>query len=536
MVREACVALCSAIAAEGDASPPRLRAEGSAWQLIVEGAPFLMLAGELNNSTCSGIEYMRRVWPHVKALGLNTVIAPVPWELLEPEEGRFDFRFVDEAIALARSHGQRLVPLWFGSWKNGVSSYCPEWVLADTDRFPRARGAGGHVKDVLSTLSPANCEADARAFARLLRHIREVDGAHQTVVLVQVENEVGIKPETRDLSDTANAAYAAPVPAELTSYLTAQRADLHPVLLERWGRSGFATEGTWDHVFGGGDGAAEVFSAWCYGRYIDRVAAAGQAEYRLPLYVNAWLGSEPGTFPSGGPNPQVNDIWRAAAPHLALLAPDIYAAEFKEYCAEYVRAGNPLFIPEARFDDEAPARACWAIGHHHALGFAPFAIEGMDLDQPLATWYPLLAQLAPAIAEAQGTDRLEAVYRQGDEPAPEPFPVGDYLVHARYETDLPEGHPPVGGLLIETGPDTFLLAGYGFGCRFEALRPSPGPARLRSVELGHFAEGGAWVHELWLNGDETAANWEARIPPFLRNRFLGAARPMILRVTLARRE
>lgn len=541
MSRGSCVSLCLSVCAGGASVQPEeiphLREQGSAIQLIVDGRPLLMLAGELHNSSCSGVEYMRRLWPHVQALGLNTVIAPVSWELVEPEEGRFDFLLVDEMIELARAHGQHLVLLWFGSWKNAVSSYCPEWVLADTERFPRARGAASqNTKDVLSTVSASNVEADAKAFARLMRHVREVDGRRHTVVLVQVENEVGIMPETRDLSDSANQAFGAPVPPELMAYLVAHREELHPVLLERWAKGGNATSGTWDEVFGGGGGAAEVFSAWCYGRYIDQVVVAGQAEYNLPMYVNAWLGSDLGTFPSGGPNPQVNDIWRAAAPHIALLSPDIYVGEFKEMCAEFTRAGNPLFIPEARFDNEAPARACWAIGKSHAMGFAPFAIESMTLDQPLAEWYRMLAQLAPAITEAQGSDRLAGVYRQGDEPDPEPMLVGDYLVHVRYESGLPEGHPPVGGLVIETEPDTFLLAGYGFGCKFEAVRPAAAPTRLRSVELGHFGDHGEWVHGLWLNGDETAANWEARIPPFLPNRFLGTNRPTILRAVLARRE
>ena len=176
------------------AALPRLEDKGTTKQLIVDGKPHLMLAGELHNSAASGVQYMRRMWPHLKDLGLHTVIGPASWELIEPEEGQFDFSLVDEMIELARRHHQRLVLLWFGSWKNGVSSYCPVWILCDTNRFARAKGSSNqNTKNVLSTLSEANLQADSIAFARLMRHLKEVDGEAHTVVLVQVENEVGIR-------------------------------------------------------------------------------------------------------------------------------------------------------------------------------------------------------------------------------------------------------------------------------------------------------------------------------------------------------
>lgn len=521
----------SGLACAEDAQAPYLKNRGSATQLIVDGKPYLMLAGELHNSSGSGVEYMRRMWPHLKALKLNTVIAPVSWELIEPEEGRFDFQLVDVMISLARHHNQRLVLLWFGSWKNGVSSYCPAWVLRDTQRFPRAKGSSNqNTKDVLSTLSQANLQADAMAFAQLMRHLKEVDGREHTVVLVQVQNEVGIKPEIRDLSDEANRVFAGTVPPAMIRYLVNNRDELHPVLLERWGKSDFATEGDWNTVFGGGQGAAEIFSVWHYARYIDQVAAAGQKEYKLPMYVNAWLASEPGNYPSGGPVAHVHDAWRAAAPHLAFYAPDIYIGQFKEVCAKYTRNGNPLFVPEARTDDEAAARACWVIGQHHGLGFAPFGIESIAANHPLVDTYRILEQLTPEITKAQGTNRMIGVYRQGDEDDPEPAEMDGYQVRVRYENRLPEEHPPTGGLVIQTSDDTFLVAGYGFGCQFKATTPGPRSTGILRVELGRFDSDGNWIHELWLNGDETGANNTARIPPFGRNTHLGADRPMILRV------
>jgi hypothetical protein len=516
-----------------DGAIPHLQRTGNTMQLVVDGRPFVMLAGELHNSSASGIEYLRKLWPHLEALGLNTVVAPVSWELLEPAEGQFDFALVDEMIELARRHHQRLVLLWLASWKNGVSSYAPGWVLGDTARFPRARGSSHqNVKDILSTLSKTNLKADATAFAQLMRHLRQVDGDQHTVLMIQVENEVGIKPETRDLSNEATAAYQSAVPSELIGYLVQHKDQLHPELLRRWQKSGLASQGSWPEVFGAGPEAEEVFSAWCYGRYMDRVAAAGQAEYGLPMYSNAWLADKLGTYPSGGPVAHMHDVWRAAAPHLGVFAPDIYVGEFKEVCAAYQRAGNPLWIPEASRDAEAAARAFWAIAQHGGLGFSPFGIESMAEDHPLVGTYRILGQLLPIVAQAQGTGRMIGVYRQGSENSPGLVDVGNYRVRISYEARLPAKHWPVGGLVIQNGPREFLVAGYGFGCQFQPKTSTRRYTHIQRVELGHFDAAGRWVHELWLNGDETGANNAARIPPMLGNEYLGNNRPMILRVTL----
>lgn len=530
--------LFASVSTAADDGIPHLAKKGDATVLMVDGKPFLMLAGELHNSSASGIGYMQRMWPHLKILGLNTVLAPVSWELVEPAEGRFDFTLLDAMLDLARKHEQRLVLLWFGSWKNGVSSYVPGWVLKDTARFPRAKGSSNqNTKPILSTLSPDCMKADATAFAALMRHLREADGRQHTVVMVQVENEVGIKPETRDLSDAGNAAFGAAVPQELLDHLAANKERLHPDLRQRWAKGGHAMKGSWGEVFGGGPEADEVFSAWHYARYIDQVAAAGQAEHPLPLYVNAWLPGKLGTYPTGGPVAHMHDIWRVAAPHIAVLAPDIYVSEFKEVCAAFNRNGNPLMIPEiSKEHTDAAARPFWAFAQHHGLCYAPFGIESLAADHPLTDTYRLLRQLMPAITDALGTRRMIGVYRQGNEPDPQPVAIGDWMVRIGWEKRMPEKHRPVGGLVIQTGPESFIVAGYGFAAQFQATTSGPRNTHILSVELGSFDAAGAWQHELWLNGDETGANGAARIPPFHGNSFLGEDRPMILKVQVYRHD
>src|SRR5919202_3166351 len=240
-------------------SMPHLRKQGSATQLVVDGRPFLIIGGELHNSSPSSLAYMEPIWERLVALHLNTVLAPVSWELVEPHEGAFDFTLVDGLIREARGHALRLILLWFGSWKNGVSSYVPRWVKQDYRRFPRLRRQDGRAAEVLSTLAEANWQADARAFAALMRHLRVVDRSDHTVIMVQVENEVGVLGDSRDRSEAANRAFAGPVPRDLIDQLQEHRHELAESLQQRWEGSDFRTAGSWEEIFGSGPETDEIF-------------------------------------------------------------------------------------------------------------------------------------------------------------------------------------------------------------------------------------------------------------------------------------
>ncbi|MDZ7271216.1 MAG: beta-galactosidase, partial [candidate division KSB1 bacterium] len=367
---------------------PHLARRGDVAQLMVDGRPFIILGGELGNSTASNLLLLQSVWPTCKSLGLNTLLAPVYWEMLEPEETVYDFSLVDTLLIQARRYGFRLVLLWFGSWKNSMSCYAPLWVKNDPDRFPRARDEAGRPMEILSAFYQNNREADARAFRTLMRHLREIDGDRHTVIMVQVENEVGMIPTARDHVQRANELFASEVPHELMDYLVSHREALRPELANLWRKGGFRRSGTWGEVFGKGEGTEELFMAWHLARYVNFVAAAGKEEYPLPMFVNAALNrptARPGEYPSGGPLPHLLDVWRAAAPAIDIFAPDIYFADFESWCAKYTRAGNPLFIPEAARGDDAGVHALYAFGQHHAFGFSPFSIESI----PDPTVHPL---------------------------------------------------------------------------------------------------------------------------------------------------
>ncbi|MGB2675934.1 MAG: beta-galactosidase [Candidatus Acidiferrum sp.] len=336
-----------------DANLPHLEKRGNTTQLIVDGKPFLMLGGELYNSSSSSLEYMKPLWPRLAAIPLNTVVTPLSWELVEPAEGKYDFALIDGLLAQAREQHVRVVFLWLASWKNGLSSYPPVWVKQHTKRFPRVI-LHNNEASILSTIagfSDATRDADARAFASVMQHLREVDGRDHTVIMMQVENEVGILGDARDHSSAADQAFASAVPPQLTEYLRAHRDTLDPELRALWQQQGEKASGSWAQVFGDTARADEIFMAWNYARYVQAVTSKGKAAYNLPMYVNTWLAGEdtaPGDYPSGGPQPRVIDIWKAAGTAIDIYSPDLYAANFSYWANRYHREGNPLLIPETR--------------------------------------------------------------------------------------------------------------------------------------------------------------------------------------------
>jgi beta-galactosidase GanA len=506
-------------------SIPHLRKQGTATQLIVDGKPFLVLGGELGNSSSSSLEYMRPIWPKLVALNLNTVLVPVYWELIEPAEGKFDFTLVDGLLEEARKHKLRLVPLWFASWKNSMSCYAPAWVKTNQQRFPRAEDKAGNGLEILSPFSQENRDADARAFAALMRRLREVDGRDHTVIMVQVENEIGMIPDSRDRCAIANKLFDQLVPPELMNYLERRRDTLIPEFRAVWAATNFKSRGTWEEVFGQGVGTDEIFMAWHFARYTNHVVEAGKAEYPLPMFVNAALirpGHGPGQYPSAGPLPHLMDVWRAGGPQIDFLSPDIYFQNFAEWSRKYHRSGNPLFIPEAILGPQSAVNAFYAIGQHDAIGFCPFSIESAS--EPtrslLASGYDLLAQLAPLVLAHQGKNEMAGFLPEGPEQrAPQQARLGGYTLNVTYErpsSSATQGSQTsetvAGGLVIAVGPDEFIFAGTGLVVTFEANTPGLPLAGILSVQEGKYVNG-QWQPGRWLNGDQTHQGRHLRLPP-----------------------
>ena len=427
----------------------------------------LILGGELSNSAATSVEDIDEVMPRMKALGLNTVLVPAYWELMEPIEGQFDFTLIDRTIQQARRLEMQVVFLWFGAWKNSMSCYAPLWFKLDIKRFPRARTANGKPLEIASCFSEDVFQADNRAFGALMKHISET--GRDVVTMVQVENEIGMLEDARDHSSLAEEVYRRGVPQELKSFL--QRQTLHPWLKKRFDAKGK----TWKEVFGDDIYTDEIFMAYYYAKYVGRLCETARRYTQIPLYVNAAMnsrGRQPGQYPSAGPLAHLIDLWHAGAPQLLCLAPDIYDTGFKEWAGQYALPNNRLFIPESRCCENSGARALYAFGEHRALGFSPFAIDQASPreTESVTKAYGLLRQIAPLVLSENWMKGL--LFDQSDKERI--ITDEDMVITCRHYFTLPwdsraddgSAWPEGGAILLKLAKNDYLLAGTGIVVAF----------------------------------------------------------------------
>lgn len=516
---------------------PHLEKRDGHFGLIVDGKPFFVLGGQINNSS-AWPGALPAAWNAANAMHANTVEAPVYWEQMEPAKGTFDFGNVDLMIEEAQQAHLRLVLLWFGTWKNGQNHYVPEWVKSDTKTYPREETVYGKLLDVMSPNSAANMEADKQAFAALMRHVKSVDGTKHTVIMVQVENESGSVGSVRDFSPAAQKAFEGAVPAELTRALHLRA-------------------GSWSGAFGAD--ADESFAAYSTAHYINEVAAAGKAEYPLPMYCNVWFAypvhalenrdrpSAGQEYPSGGPQQANVPIWKAAAPAIDILAPDFYSDDFtlfKNIVATYARADNPLFFPESHFDATFGRNFFYALGHG-AIGFSPFGIDrttqpavpnpqgvigtpGLGERVNPAENYALVNPIEEQIARLNLEGKLyTAVEEKGAARQSIHLPSADAV--ASFGFPQPDGAYPPGtatlqgrAVVAQLAPLEFLVTGFDVSVSFalpaEEMQKQPNQQiEILRVEEGTYVDG-AWKATRIVNGDQTdrGLNFRGGSPTLVR--------------------
>lgn len=455
-----------------------LQKQGTATQLVVHGMPFLILGGELGNSSAACPQDIERIFPKLKKMGLNTVSVPVYWDLTEPVEGQFDFTLTDKALQQARENDLKIVFLWFGAWKNSMSCYAPLWFKENHKKYPRAYTQSGKPLEIASAFSEAVYEADHHAFSQWMQHIATVDKEEGTVIMIQIENEIGMLEDARDYSREANKIFNAPVPAEFMTYLQKNKKALHPQMLKKWESQGCKKQGYWQEVFGADIYTDEIFMAWHYAKYVEGLAQTARSIYNIPLYVNAAMnsrGRKPGEYPSAGPLAHLIDVWHCGAPSIDILAPDLYDNGFTDWVARYKLHNNPLFIPEIRLTDNNSVRAFYIFGEHDAIGISPFSIEdGSDSpNSPLVQSYAKLTELMPLLTKYQGKGLMKGLLFDSENKE-RIIADDDLTITARHFFTLPwDPHatngsiwPEGGGILLKLSKNEYIVAGSGIVLEF----------------------------------------------------------------------
>ncbi len=530
LIRSLSVAVCVAVLVGpkfvdaqggGDRSLPRLVEKDGRHALLVDGKPYLMVGAQMNNSS-AWPAMLPKVWPTVEALGINTLEAPIYWEQFEPERGKYDASMLHMLLDQAREHHVHLVLLWFGTYKNGSGHYVPEFLKRDETNVPHVVNAQGRRVDSLSPHSQTVLDADRTAFAHMMRELKAADPQH-TVLMVQVENETGSYGSVRDFSPKADKLFHGAVPERVLKAL-------------------HKPAGTWTQVFG--TDADAFFYAWSIANFVNQVAEAGRAEYALPMYVNAAL-RDPihpgaaGTYDNGGPTDDVLPIWKAAAPAIDVIAPDIYLPDYARYTKVlelYGRPDNALFVPETG-SSAAYARYFFAALGRGAIGFSPFGMDATAYvnepagatrnDEktiaPFAVVDRLFEPMQREVAELNFEGKLQAVAEDPDNHS-QTLSFGGWSATVSYglvrSGKTPEGNTPAdgGAMVAQLGPDEFLVTGLHSRVDFTPA-DSSAQRQFLKVEEGTYTDGKWNAIRIW-NGDQT--DWGLNFTSV----------PQVLRVTL----
>lgn len=529
--------------------------------LVQDGEPLILLCGELHNSTASSVSYMeeQKTFDNLKAIGLNSVIATASWELVEPTEGKYNFTEVDYVIKAARERQMKVIFIWFGAFKNPFMTYAPTWVKKDVKRFPRAKDEKGADLEMPCVLSENMMKADAKAYCAFLSHVKEVD-FDRTVVMIQIENEPGIRGTARDYSSLAEKAWKANVPDQLISYLKTHDGSLKADVQKAWDDNGKKVKGSWEQVFGKSltedDGTNPIlnqtehfFTAYHYAKYLDYLSSEGKKVYALPTFTNAsifGIASRGRSLGNGCSIPEFFDLYAAGAPTLDILTPNSYMQQIDQICEAFVWNGNPILIPESGV---SALRGIYVIGEWDAIAFSPFGIDSFaagassslsDAQKNFFDGYDVLAQMDPIIRENIGKDSMRAVYLYNGH-ASDTIEMGDYTITCTYgrrgfdigammapamggngpQGDRPQQEPRFEGaaLFVQVSPDVFYMVGDGVNASFsvkEGIKTSY--CGYDNIYEGEFVDG-KFVPGRLLNGDE-------------RNAFLTPGKIGVLKVTM----
>lgn len=480
---------------------------------LMDEKPCLLLGGEVHNSAASTVISMEKnIWPFVNNLGLNTLLVPVYWENIETSPGVFNFDLIEAQLQKAAENKIKLVFLWFGLWKNGLSTYVPSWIKTDTENYFRVVNQKQEQLNCISPFCTKAIEADCRALSSLCQFISQHPLKDQ-LCMMQIQNEVGCLETARDHSRKAQQIYGSTLPEKIR--------ELYPRVKN------------WQEL------PEETFMAYAFSHALEKMAIEAKRWLDIPLFTNAWLhkeGKHAGDYPSGGPTKNVLNVWAKNAPSLTAFAPDIYEENVREIIQDYQMIDQPLFIPETRKDLSYLSNCFYAFGQG-ALLYSPFGIEDLrksteaiidedqaflkqlGLDQaafdptgslPYFTkCYQIIKELTPFLTDE--TLKIHSFKKEKD--TTYQYQDENYRFLIKYLSKDKKEQLNTAGLFFQLENDYFF-AGCNFALFHEAVDEEL-RSEILNFEEGYF-EGKKWITERVLNGDERYTPYIGNMPKIIK--------------------
>jgi hypothetical protein len=462
--------------------------------LYVDGHPFAALASEVPwwdlrpGDAGQNLGVYDYLYAAAEKMNLNAIKVPVKWAMVEPQEGRYDFSYVDHAKQTAEKYHLKLVLDWFGHYASNDGNiygdlagqqYAPLYIIQDEARYPRAVDADGaaHHNAISYEYDPV-IKRESLAFRAFMQHIKEIDSSAHTIVMVQFENEISVfgsdrkNPKLwRDHSPVANQTFAEKHYTDDLKY-----------------------------------------SAWrLSSHWLRPVSDAGSAAYPIPLFHNYVGGTIEDWMVGGAPGEDVaTDLENC--PNVSFIGVNLYVPE--DVSADALRAalsrfkvsrnqpaitetnsGPGLVAPRLAFlalgEFGAPIFAPWALNVSYPADYAPYVLPDGTLANGAFTLrdaYGALSKASEQILWYATTDKL-AVFM--------PKIPGQRWSETRNVSGFAlavSGSGDGQAIVIHPSGHEFLVVGYHAEVDLkdgEFVWPA---MQSLHVEDGHFS-GGQWIRE-----------------------------------------